>query len=43
MRKSRFTGTQIMGVLRQFEGGLGVAEVCREPAISSVSSTIRSQ
>ena len=37
MRKSGFTGTQIMGVRRQVEGGLGLAEVCREPAISSAA------
>ena len=34
MRKSRFTEAQIMGILRQVEGGLALAEVCREHAIS---------
>ena len=37
MRKSRFTEAQIMGVLRQVEGGMGLAEVCREHAISSAT------
>jgi putative transposase len=37
MRKSRFTEAQIMGVLRQVEGGLVLADVCREHAISSAT------
>jgi putative transposase len=37
MRKSRFTETQIMGVLRQVEGGMVLADVCREHAISSAT------
>ena len=37
MRKSRFTEAQIIGVLRQVEGGLALAEVCREHAISTVT------
>ena len=37
MRKSRFTEAQIMGVLRQVEGGMGLAEVCREHSISSAT------
>ena len=37
MRKSRFTEAQIMGILRQSEGGLAVADLCREHAISAAS------
>ena len=37
MRKSRFTEPQIMGILRQVEGGLALADVCREHAISSAT------
>jgi putative transposase len=37
MRKSRFSDAQIMGVLRQVEGGLAVGDVCREHAISSAT------
>ena len=37
MRKSRFTDAQIMGVLRQVEGGMALADVCREHQISSAT------
>ncbi len=39
MKKSRFTEAQIMGVLRQSEGGLAVPELCREHGISSATFT----
>ncbi len=35
MKMSRFTEAQIMGVLRQAEGGMPVAGLCREQGISS--------
>ena len=34
MKTSRFSEAQIMGVLRQAEGGLPVADICREHGIS---------
>jgi putative transposase len=37
MRKSRFSDAQIMGILRQVEGGLAMGDVCREHAISSAT------
>ena len=34
MRKSKFTGSQIVGILGEGEAGMGVAEVCRKHGIS---------
>jgi putative transposase len=37
MKKSRFTDPQIMGVLKQADGGMPVPELCREHGISSAT------
>lgn len=37
MKKTRFTEAQIMGVLRQIEGGVPAAELCREHDMSSAT------
>jgi putative transposase len=37
MKKSRFTVAQIVGVLKQPEGGIPVADICREHAISTAT------
>ena len=37
MRKSRFTDTQIIGMIKEQEAGLTVAEVCRKHGISPAS------
>ena len=37
MRKSRFTETQIIGMIKEQEAGLTVAEVCRNHGISPAS------
>ena len=34
MKKSRFKETQIVSILKQHEGGLKVADICREHGIS---------
>jgi putative transposase len=37
MKRSRFTEEQIIGVLREREGGLSTAEVCRKHGISTAT------
>jgi putative transposase len=37
MKKSRFTEVQIMSVLRQAEGGMAIADLCREHGISNAT------
>lgn len=37
MKKSRFTDSQIMSILKQAEAGTPVAELCREHSMSSAS------
>jgi putative transposase len=37
MRKSRFAEARIRGILRQVESGMGLADACREHAISSAT------
>jgi putative transposase len=37
MKKSRFTDSQIMAILKQAEAGTPVAELCREHGMSNVS------
>lgn len=37
MRKSRYTDTQILSILKQAEGGVPVAELCREHGMSSAT------
>ncbi len=37
MKKSRFTETQIISILKQHEGGVKVADICREHGISTAT------
>jgi putative transposase len=37
MRQSHFTEEQIIGVLKQGEGGMKTAEICRQQGISSAT------
>lgn len=37
MKKSRFTDSQILAILKQAESGVAVAELCREHGMSSAA------
>jgi putative transposase len=37
MKKSRFTDSQILAILKQAEAGIPVAELCREHGMSSAA------
>jgi putative transposase len=37
MKKSRFTETQIVSILKQYDGGTPAADLCREHAISTAT------
>ncbi len=38
MKRSRFTDSQIIGILKQAEGGSPVPKLCREHGISSAAN-----
>ena len=40
MKKSRYTDSQIMAILKQSEAGMPVPELCHEHGISSVTPLI---
>jgi putative transposase len=37
MRKTRFTETQIVGMLKEYEGGKNVEHICRDAGISKAT------
>jgi putative transposase len=37
MKRSRFNEEQIIGILKEHEGGLGTADLCRKHGISSAT------
>ena len=37
MKTARFSDAQVIGILKQAEGGTPVSELCREPGMSSAS------
>ena len=39
MRRTRFSEEQIMGILKEHQVGLGVAELCRKYGVSDARST----
>ncbi|MBK7173644.1 MAG: transposase [Bacteroidales bacterium] len=37
MKKTRFTETQIVAILKKQEAGMKIADICREPGISDAT------
>jgi putative transposase len=37
MKKSKFSDSQILGILKQAEGGVPIADLCREHGISTAT------